>query len=450
MKKTFRPLLLVLAVVFSMSLVSCESIQDAIDYVFPKKGIKEDISLGYVEVKPEMFTFSPYYTPVYDEVSYTFLENEGEQQLYRRLLENAYYIYPEVASEISTDTVNYYKTKQIVLEDYVLSESQVRTVIKALTDDYPQIFWLSQTFGYKTEQDRNYTAVQLYSTMTGKEVTKDLSLLVENVNKFFADVPKDQTAYQLEKYVHDYLLENCDYDMEVAENEDYNSFNSNAFNICGVMNDNEAVCEGYSRTFQFLCKNLGIKCVNIIGESEGENHMWNAVSLGDDWYNIDVTWDDTATEDFSKYDYFNVSDKVLSDDHTTSKLFSEMSDDEINGTDSSSARTMNMFVPTCDQMAYNYYVRTLAHLTDYDGEAVITAIYDCANNKLPYCQIYIDPASLDYNEAVNKLLSEEDPLLKRYIDTANSLLEDAQIDSSSVKYVKKEKLNVLTLIFNYV
>ena len=431
-----------------MSLASC-SFGDVIDYVFPKKGIKEDISLGYTEVKPEMFNFSPYYTPVYDEISFSFLENEGEKELYKLLFENVYYIYPEVASDISNDKVNYYKTKQIVLEDYILSEAEVRTVIKALTDDYPQIFWLSQTFGYKTEEDRNYTAVQLYSTKTAKEVNQDLSLVVEKANEFFASVPEDYTAYQLEKYVHDYIVDNCEYDTKVAENELYTCLNSNAFNICGALVDNKAVCEGYARTFQFLSKNLGLKCVNIIGTSMDENHMWNAVTLGDDWYYVDITWDDTTDESFTRYDYFNIDETVLGDDHKCAKLFSELSDDEINGTDDTQASTMNMFIPTCDQMAYNYYVRTLAHLTDYDGEAVTTAIFDCAKNKLPYYQMYIEPSVFDYDEAVDTLLNENDPVLKTYLDKVNGLLKNYQIDESSIKYVKNKKLNILTLFFEY-
>ena len=452
-KKTFRIISILLSLILLISMTSCsftQGLKNTFSHIFPVKGIEEDTSLGYQEVVPELFSFSPYYVPSYDEVSFSFLENEGEQELYRRLFENVYFIYPEVASGISTQRVNYYKTKQIVLEGYVLSEAQIRTVIKALSDDYPQIFWLSQTFGYKTEEDRNYTAVQLYSSMSYKEINKNLSLLVEKANEFFKAVPEGLSSYQIEKHVHDFIIDNCEYDTKVAENEDYSALNSNAFNICGVLVENKAVCEGYSRTFQFLIKNLGIKCVNIIGKSNGENHMWNAVTLGDDWYYVDVTWDGTAKERYSRYDYFNIDEKILKEDHEIAKLFSQMTDEEINGTEDTIANTMNIFVPTCDQTAYNYYVRTLAHLIDYDGEAVITAMFESAKNKSEFYQMYIDPQFLDYSEAVQRLFNEDDPLLKVFVDKVNSLLPDYQIDTAEIKYIKNEKLSILTLIFSFI
>ena len=53
-----------------------------------------------------------------------------------------------------------------------------------------------------------------------------------------------------------------------------------------------------------LYDELGIPCYYCTGYS-GEDHAWNIIRIGDTYYNVDVTWDDT---DPSTYDYFNKTD----------------------------------------------------------------------------------------------------------------------------------------------
>ena len=49
-------------------------------------------------------------------------------------------------------------------------------------------------------------------------------------------------------------------------------------------------------------------------------HVWNAVKIDNNWYHLDLTWDDPITstnEDIIKYDYFLVTtNKLLSNDTT--------------------------------------------------------------------------------------------------------------------------------------
>lgn len=450
MRKRIQIVSMILVIVFAFSFSACSSktISDVFHFVFPAKGIEEDTSLGYDEVSPDMFVFSSYYSPSLERLAYNCLEKDGMKALYDMLYQNVHFIYPK-AEDAVNNGYKYYKTKQVILEDYVLSEADVRVVIQALTDDNPQIFWTTQTFGYLTETDRNYTAVQLYSSLTANEVTDKLDKIVSVSNQFFSEIPEELNNYQLEKYVHDYIIDNCEYDKETANDDSSLRINSSAFNLYGTLVEKRAVCEGYARTFNFLVTHLGIKCMDIFGISEGEAHMWNTVSLGGDWYYVDVTWDDNDYEEM-KYAYFNVNDNVIRKDHEFSKLFSEMTDDEINGGTDSKAQMMNIFIPKCDQTAYNYYVRTLAHMEDYDGESVITAMLVAAGDKDEYFQFYIDPAYLDFSEAIDRLFDENDPLLGTFIEKVNGMLTDYQIDISNVKYKTDESRNIVTLYFSYV
>ena len=44
--------------------------------------------------------------------------------------------------------------------------------------------------------------------------------------------------------------------------------------------------------------------------------MWNAVKIGSDWYNMDVTWDDVEMPGVGYYLYFNRTDSVFAQTHT--------------------------------------------------------------------------------------------------------------------------------------
>ena len=79
---------------------------------------------------------------------------------------------------------------------------------------------------------------------------------------------------------------------------------------------NLAVCEGYAELFQYLCYCVNINATPVYGTAYNVGHMWNAVLLDSEWYMVDVTWDDTAKDGLHCYGYFNITESVISTDHT--------------------------------------------------------------------------------------------------------------------------------------
>ena len=453
MKKLFLTVLsvvLILSVAFSLT--GCaffETLAEGVGTVFSKheKGIPEENDFEYEQVEKMVFSCSPYYTPLTSRYSYNLL-SDGEKALYDELLDSIYVVYPEENANAQ------YKTKQVILDGVLLSEAQIRTAIKAIYDDNPYIFWMSNTFGHLMNEAEGYTAVQLYSNDSPEGIRTRLQELDACAGEFYDSLPEGLSAYEIEKTVHDFIIDTCDYDHAAAAPQTFSDSNPDSFTPYGAIVNHKAVCEGYARGVQFLLNGLGVECVGIIGMAqnsggEEELHMWDAVKIASGWYYLDPTWDDQEDEIY-RYDYFNLTSKQLSDDHELSPLFSTLTDEEICGGDVINASSMNIFVPDCTLSDYNYYCHECVHLTDYDGKAVKDALYDAALIQEERFCIYIDPIYLDFDEAVRVTFSQSPQYFFSYLEETNHRLYYYSLDTSNVSLFQNKKLFYVTVELNYV
>ena len=122
---------------------------------------------------------------------------------------------------------------------------------------------------------------------------------------------------------HDWIVTNATYDEKMLlpipkQSED-------AENPYGLLINGQSVCMGYTTTFKMFMDMLGVECIIVRGSSEGEEHAWNQVKLGDNWYHVDVTWDDFVEDEpnrppFHIYTLLNDSEMELMHvwDHSTS------------------------------------------------------------------------------------------------------------------------------------
>lgn len=93
--------------------------------------------------------------------------------------------------------------------------------------------------------------------------------------------------YERLRYVHDWILEHCEYKYTGGK----------AYSYTGVFGDGMAICEGYAKAFQLITQKMGYNCVLVCGDAslngeEKNAHMWNAIQIGNKWYMVDATWDD--------------------------------------------------------------------------------------------------------------------------------------------------------------
>lgn len=137
------------------------------------------------------------------DYGYYALSNQAEKQLYKEFES----VIGKVGNEKDDDGL--YPIDIIELKDINLTESSIRIVIEAFNCDHPEIFWVSNTFGYYTDKD--ITVVHLYSVFSGDEIPAMQKKLNTSINEFMSDIPKGLSEYDREKFIHDKLLKNCSY-----------------------------------------------------------------------------------------------------------------------------------------------------------------------------------------------------------------------------------------------
>ena len=125
---------------------------------------------------------------------------------------------------------------------------------------------------------------------------------------------EEKTDYNKAKLAHDYILNKVDY---AYDNEGNASEEYWAHNILGVALNKGSVCESYAECYDYLSYLMDLNTLTVVGYSgtQSSGHAWNYTEIDGVWYGVDLTWDD---KDTISYDYFLVSNKIMSKAHTPS------------------------------------------------------------------------------------------------------------------------------------
>jgi len=148
---------------------------------------------------------------------------------------------------------------------------------------------------------------------------------IDNLNEFYTVYDKAKeiikniikpgmSDLEKEKAIHDYIVLNTEYD---NVNYDNNTLQNWDFNPYGILIKGTGVCEGYADATKLLLDMEGIDCIVVGGNSnEGEGHAWNIVKIDGKNYHLDTTWEwGNKQKNIVEYDYFNLSDKEMSENH---------------------------------------------------------------------------------------------------------------------------------------
>lgn len=267
----------------------------------------------------------------------------------------------------------------------------------------------SVTFGltYKYDKETYDKMVKEYDKATNRILSK------------FTD---GMSTYNKIKTIHDEIINNAVYDLKASDND----------NIYGTLVDNKAKCDGYARTFTYVCGKAGIRTVTVMGNdltsnSKENGHMWNKVYYNKKWYNIDVTWDDPVSDmkDNLQYDYFMVSDKALENTHEEDNL--------------------SFKVPEANDDTRGYYVVNKKYATsNQEAENLIKSeLRNAARSGKKSFSIKF--ASKDIMDHVSDYLKDSDKMFNVFRDVVNST--DKKLAGAYYYSFDKNLLTVRVYIF---
>ena len=225
----------------------------------------------------------------------------------------------------------------------------ISDAIRAIMFDRQDLFQLHSSKDWTIHSDGRFT---LTYTMTQKGYEEKRDAIMMSLIPLDRELMSCSSVFERVQAIHDYVISNCSYG--------YGS--DDIRNLYGCLVDGKCVCEGYARTFQYVCSLYGIDVICVSGDGDNgsgkpEGHMWNYVRMNDGkWYCMDVTWDDPLSKggDTGKvfYDYFLVGSETRNSD---GKTFTESHAPDMAPTEGSTHVFDNSILPEVSRV--DYYLR---------------------------------------------------------------------------------------------
>lgn len=229
--------------------------------------------------------------------------------------------------------------KTVKMDDIKMEDGDFEKVIELLIMHDPVTFNIYNISATTTSASytNNSQKTKKYSTTftidyTYKKSTYDkmVAAYEKKVDNILSKLTDDMSKYKKIRVIHDEIIKTAVYDLETAASG----------TIYGALVDKRAKCDGYAKTFSYICEKAGIRTITVLGDAshsdgETEYHMWNKVYYNKQWYNVDVTWDDPITnmkENYS-HEYFMISDEEIGKNHVEDNMsfaVPEASDNSLN------------------------------------------------------------------------------------------------------------------------
>lgn len=155
-------------------------------------------------------------------------------------------------------------------------------------NDNPDLFYVSSSVSYRYTNDNYIYDVQPRYSMTSDEIAEAKIIFNNGVNEALSHIDNSMSDVQKALVMHDYICDKATYPVLNSAADDKEIYHS----AYGLFYDGNIVCAGYSLAYSYLMNQLGIECKYVT--SSPMSHAWNAIKIDDNWYNVDITWDDMS------------------------------------------------------------------------------------------------------------------------------------------------------------
>ncbi len=254
-----------------------------------------------------------------------------------------------------------------------------------------------------SESDNNKEELKMYDTtpisnayLSGnseglEQFDKDI---LDKASQIISEIiSSEMSDFDKELAVHDYLILNCTYDEKALAA--IPAYTENSDNPYGTLYTGQAICKGYTTTFQMFMDMLVIPCKTIYAnDNSGDEHAWNIVCLENEWYYVDTTWDDPVPDSDGRavcHKYFNKTQIEMEEGHVWD--------------------TLNL--PKADSIRYSYANQMCVNVSDYDD--IQQAVQDVINKNN-------QEAYMIFDESIDVYFDEIDGLEDYFVPSRKSQL----------------------------
>ena len=192
----------------------------------------------------------------------------------------------------------------------VRSEFEIQLLIEDLRHEHTLLFHVGE-IRYKFYPRHAEAFLYPEYIMPELEYQDNIASLLREVDRIRGLFRTGMSQIQIEQGVHDYLCQHITY----AEDD------VQSHSVVGPILRGRGVCDGISKAAKMLFQVLGVEAHVIDGMAKNmasfsyEPHAWNLIRINQRWYHLDITFDNTLSKDFVRYDYFNLSEKEILKDH---------------------------------------------------------------------------------------------------------------------------------------
>ena len=234
-------------------------------------------------------------------------EEAGDGFYFQQLTEREQTIYREILQGVNG--------MEEMIRIHATEEDDVGKIYEYLLYDRPELFWCAGNTSLTIYDE--YTEVSPGYTCSWQEKEERQAQIDAAAQECLSGIDGNASDYEKIRYVYEYIVNTVEYDENAPDNQ----------NIYSSMVGKRSVCAGYSRMAQYLLGQMGIPCIYVIGDIEGQGaHAWNIVNCGGTYYQMDTTFGDpvflqeesgeSIPSGSINYDYLCCTDEEIMVDHT--------------------------------------------------------------------------------------------------------------------------------------
>lgn len=182
-----------------------------------------------------------------------------------------------------------------------------------MTDSLSSIVAYYQAIDGVEPDDCPVVAIDFEFSKDASSVAADVSYVSEACAPVVEHARGIPDPYERLEYLYSWACDALEYDDSYVVSD-----------IAGALRSGRGVCASYAKLMSYLCRESGIECEYLTGDSYSqaaqtwEYHAWNRVYIDNRWLYIDSTWDDALNgRDYflRDLDWFESHDHRLANTH---------------------------------------------------------------------------------------------------------------------------------------